>query len=60
MRLIFGWVRAYDRAYDRARQVQETLTKQGMHLIAGAVDLVVAATAELQGLTHPHRDHDFA
>ncbi|MFB4193973.1 PIN domain nuclease [Streptomyces carpaticus] len=59
MRLIFGWVAADDRAYDRAWQVQETLTKQGRHRSAGAVDLVVAATAELQRLTLLHRDHGF-
>ncbi|MFI9584402.1 PIN domain nuclease [Streptomyces sp. NPDC052236] len=59
MRLIFGWVPVDDRAYDRAWHVQEALTKQGKHRSAGAVDLVVAATAELQGLTLLHRDHDF-
>lgn len=59
MRLLFGWVPVDDRAYDRARQVQEALTKQGKHRSAGAVDLVVAATAELQGLTLLHCDHDF-
>lgn len=57
--MIFGWVPVDDRAYDRAWQVQEALTKQGKHRGAGAVDLVVAATAELQGLTLLHRDHDF-
>ncbi|MDX3228439.1 hypothetical protein PV419_22850 [Streptomyces sp. ME19-01-6] len=35
-------------------------TKRGEHRSAGAVDLVVAATAELQGLTLLHRDRDFA
>ncbi|WP_019887686.1 PIN domain nuclease [Streptomyces purpureus] len=59
MRLLFGWVSVDDRAYDRAWQVQEALTKQGKHRSAGAVDLVVAATAELQGLTLLHCDHDF-
>ncbi|MGZ9931876.1 PIN domain-containing protein [Streptomyces sp. NC-S4] len=59
MRLLFGWVPVDDRAYDRAWQVQEALTKQGKHRSAGAVDLVVAATAELQGLTLLHCDHDF-
>ncbi|MFD7559439.1 PIN domain nuclease [Streptomyces sp. NPDC059533] len=59
IRLIFGWVPVDDRAYERAWQVQEALTKQGRHRSAGAVDLVVAATAELQGLTLLHRDHDF-
>ncbi|MFF5205153.1 PIN domain-containing protein [Streptosporangium sp. NPDC000396] len=48
-----------DRAYDRAWQVQEALTKRGQHRGAGPVDLVVAATAELQGLTLLHRDRDF-
>ncbi|AKG43892.1 twitching motility protein PilT [Streptomyces xiamenensis] len=48
-----------DRAYDRAWHVQEALTEQGKHRSAGAVDHVDAATAELQGLTLLHRDHDF-
>ncbi|MFI1382922.1 PIN domain-containing protein [Embleya sp. NPDC020886] len=59
MRAIFGWVPIDDRAYTRAWQVQEALTKWGQHRSAGAVDLVVAATAELQGLTLLHRDRDF-
>ncbi|MBB1254411.1 PIN domain nuclease [Streptomyces alkaliterrae] len=59
LRLVFGWVPVDDRAYDRAWQVQEALTRQGRHRSAGPVDLVVAATAELQGLTLLHRDRDF-
>ncbi|MFE9122548.1 PIN domain nuclease [Streptomyces sp. NPDC007172] len=59
MRMIFGWVPVDDRAYTRAWQVQEALTKRGQHRSTGAVDLVVAATAELQGLTLLHRDRDF-
>ncbi|MFE2294553.1 PIN domain nuclease [Streptomyces sp. NPDC059452] len=59
MRLLFGWVPVDDRAYDRAWQVQEALTKRGQHRSAGAVDLVVASTAELQGLTLLHCDRDF-
>jgi predicted nucleic acid-binding protein len=59
MRLVFGWVPVDDRAYDRAWRVQELLTRKGQHRSAGAVDLVVAATAELQGLTLLHRDRDF-
>ncbi|MER5205110.1 PIN domain nuclease [Streptomyces sp. NPDC002825] len=59
LRLLFGWVPVDDRAYSRAWQVQETLTKRDQHRSAGAVDLVVAATAELQGLTLLHRDRDF-
>jgi predicted nucleic acid-binding protein len=59
MRLLFGWVPVDDRAYDRAWEVQGLLTKRGQHRSAGPVDLVVAATAELQGLTLLHRDRDF-
>jgi predicted nucleic acid-binding protein len=59
MRMIFSWVPVDDRTYTRAWQVQEALTKRGQHRSAGAVDLVVAATAELQGLTLLHRDRDF-
>lgn len=59
LRTIFGWVPFDDRAYDRALQVQEALTRRGQHRGAGPVDLVVAATAELQGLTLLHRDRDF-
>ncbi len=59
LRLLFGWVPVDDRAFDRAWQVQETLTERGQHRSAGPVDLVVAATAELQGLTLLHRDRDF-
>lgn len=59
MQALFGWVPVDDRAYRRAWQVQDALTKRGQHRSTGPVDLVVAATAELQGLTLLHRDHDF-
>jgi predicted nucleic acid-binding protein len=59
MRALFTWVPVDDRAYIRASQVQEALTNRGQHRSAGPVDLVVAATAELRGLTLLHRDHDF-
>ncbi|MCX5200196.1 PIN domain nuclease [Streptomyces sp. NBC_00237] len=59
IRVLFGWVPVDDRAYDRAWQVQQLLTERGQHRSAGPVDLVVAATAELQGLTLLHRDRDF-
>lgn len=55
----FIWVPIDDRAYDRAWRVQEILTAKGQHRSADPVDLVVAATAELQGLTLLHRDRDF-
>lgn len=59
MRLLFGWVPVDDRAYDRAWAVQEALTRRGEHRGAGPVDLLVAATAELQGLTLLYHDRDF-
>ena len=59
MRLLFGWVPVVDRAFDHAWQVQEALTERGQHRSAGPVDLIVAAAAELQGLTLLHRDRDF-
>lgn len=59
LRLLFGWVPVHDRAYERAWEVQEELTRRGQHRGAGPVDLLVAATAELHGLTLLHRDHDF-
>lgn len=59
LRLPFIGVPVDDRAYDRAWRVQEILTRRGQHRSAGAVDLVVAATAELQGLPLLHRDRDF-
>lgn len=40
-----------DRALTRARSVRRELTAGGRHRPAGAVGLLVAATAELQGLT---------
>ncbi|MDH6135547.1 putative nucleic acid-binding protein [Kitasatospora sp. MAA4] len=59
LRAVFTWAPVDDRAYDRAWQVQGILTAQGQHRSAGPVDLVIAASAELQGLTLLHRDHDF-
>jgi predicted nucleic acid-binding protein len=60
LRSAFGWVPVHDRAFDRAWEVQGELTDQGQHRSAGPVDLVVAATAELYGLTLLHHDRDFA
>ncbi len=59
LRALFSWSPVDDHAYERAWEVQEALTARGQHRSAGAVDLIVAATAELQGLTLLHRDHDF-
>ena len=58
-RSLFGWVPVHDRAFARAWDVQGELTNKGQHRSAGPVDLVVAATAELHGLTLLHHDQDF-
>ena len=55
LRSLFGWVPVHDRAWE----VQGDLTSQGQHRSAGPLDLVVAATAELHGLTLLHHDRDF-
>jgi predicted nucleic acid-binding protein len=52
-------VPVHDRAFSRAFEVQYGLTAKGQHKSAGPVDLVVAATAELHGLTLLHNDRDF-
>ncbi|MFI0424962.1 PIN domain-containing protein [Spongiactinospora sp. 9N601] len=59
LRELFGRVPVDDRAYARAWEVQDARTRRGRHRSAGPVDLIIAATAELQGLTLLHRDHDF-
>jgi len=59
MRSLFGWVPVHDRAFTRAWNVQGELNAKGKHRGAGPVDLVVAATAELHGLTLLHHDRDF-
>ncbi|WP_155054777.1 PIN domain nuclease [Streptomyces blattellae] len=56
---LFGWTPLDDRTVTRAWDVQRELTEKGRHRSAGAVDLLVAATAELQGLTMLHYDNDF-
>lgn len=48
-----------DRAVTRAWEVQQLLTARGEHRSAGAVDLMVGATAELRGLTVLHFGRDF-
>ena len=59
MRAAFIWVPVHDRAFARAWEVQGDLAAKGQHRGAGPVDLIVAATAELHGLTLLHHDHDF-
>jgi len=59
MHELFGWVPVHDRAFGRVWEVQGELTSQGQHRSAGPVDLMVAAIAELHGLTLLHHDRDF-
>lgn len=47
------------RAEIRAREVQATLVERGQHRSAGVADLLIAATAEAEGLTVLHYDADF-
>jgi predicted nucleic acid-binding protein len=56
---LFGWVPMHEGAYDRARDVQQTLTETGSHRSAGAIDLLIAATAERNHLTILCGDHDY-
>jgi predicted nucleic acid-binding protein len=59
LRAVFGWVPIPDQAFSRSLEVQRLLTDRGWHRSAGPVDLLIAATAELQGLTLLHRDRDY-
>jgi predicted nucleic acid-binding protein len=47
------------RAEARAREVQIALVERGQHRSAGVADLLIAATAEIEGLTVLHYDADF-
>ena len=55
----YVWVVVPDRVFERALSAQEGLTRRGTHRSAGAVDLLVAATAEAHGMTLLHYDADF-
>ncbi len=56
---LFGWVPMHDRAYERARDIQQALTERGTHRSAGAVDLLIAATAERERLIVLCDDRDY-
>lgn len=56
---LFGWVPMHDAAYERADQIQQSLTEIGAHRSAGPVDLLIAATAEHERLTVLCDDRDF-
>jgi predicted nucleic acid-binding protein len=59
LRDLFGWVPLSDRACERAAEVQQSLTELGEHRSAGAIDLMIAATAEQERLTVLCDDHDY-
>ena len=59
LRTAFTWVPMPDRVFDRASEIQHALTARGTHRSAGAVDLLVAATAHLNELILLHYDRDF-
>jgi predicted nucleic acid-binding protein len=59
LREVFAWVPMSDRAYERAEQVQQQLTERGTHRSAGAVDLLIAATAERSQLIILCDDRDY-
>lgn len=47
------------RAEQRAREVQAELVARGQHRAVAVPDLLIAATAEIEGLTVLHYDADF-
>ncbi|MEV0373446.1 PIN domain nuclease [Streptomyces sp. NPDC050636] len=59
LRELFSWVPMPDSVFERAQQLQQQLTVSGQHRSAGAVDLMVAATAEREGLIVLHDDRDY-
>lgn len=59
LRTVFGWVPMGERAFERAETVQQLMTEVGKHRSAGPVDLLIAATAELDRLTVLCDDRDF-
>ncbi|MBQ0986146.1 PIN domain nuclease [Streptomyces sp. F63] len=59
LRWLFGWAPVPDGILQRARETQQLLTDHGEHRSAGPVDLMVAAVAELSGMTLLHHDRDF-
>lgn len=59
LRDVFGWVPMSEAVWERSQEVQQLLTEHGMHRSAGAIDLLIAATAERARLTVLCDDRDF-
>lgn len=55
----YTWALMPDAVWSRACEVQGLLARQGKQRSAGVVDLLVAATAELNRMTILHYDRDF-
>lgn len=56
---MFTWAPVQDQCQVRALEVQDGLIANGEHRSAGVVDLLLAANAELSGMTVLHDDKDF-
>jgi predicted nucleic acid-binding protein len=59
LREVFAWVPMADRAFERAEEIQEALTRRGEHRSAGEADLLIAATAERHQLIVLAEGRDF-
>lgn len=55
----YPWQSMPDRVFERAAEVQQLLTERSQHRSAGAIDLLIAATAELARLVVLTADADF-
>ena len=60
LRELFGWAVMPERSFERAAEIQESLTMAGAHRSAGPADLLTSAAAEAHGLVVLHYDADFA
>lgn len=58
-RTTHAWVPMPEDGWTRALDVQAELVASGMARAAGVADLLIAATAELNGLAVLHYDRDF-
>jgi predicted nucleic acid-binding protein len=59
LRRTFGWVPAIDDPWRRVLTVQRDLVKIGHHRGPSPMDIIIALTAEVHGLTVAHVDVDF-
>lgn len=58
-RTFYPRVACSDAVLERSIEVQGMLAARGRHRAVPSIDLVIAASAELAGLTLLHYDHDF-